>query len=67
MTGPHYGWAHIQVLPGYQAELLGFAYFTATNDPGPGAGVPEPSSLMLLALGSAGIAAYRRKKNPRTA
>lgn len=62
MAGNHYGWAHVQIQANYQAYLIGFAYFTESNDPGPGAGIPEPSSLMLLALGSAGIAAYRRKR-----
>jgi hypothetical protein len=57
----NFGWAKIEILSGYQAELLGFAYNTVAGSPIQPADSPEPSSLVLLALGAAGIAAYRRK------
>jgi hypothetical protein len=56
----HFGWARVAILDGFQAQLLGFAYETVEGDPAT-TSLPEPSTLMMLALGSAGIAAYRRK------
>jgi len=57
----HYGWARVSISSGYQAQLLGFEYQTGAGSPATGSDVPEPSSLLLLAMGAAGIAAYRRK------
>jgi hypothetical protein len=56
----HFGWAKVSILSGYQAQLLGFAYETDAGGP-INPSLPEPSTLLMLALGSAGIAAYRRK------
>ncbi len=60
---PYYGWAHITINPDYTITLDSFAYNnvsgaaleTATE------GTPEPNSLLLLVMGAAGIAGYRRK------
>ncbi len=60
----HYGWADITVdRDNMQVTLHRFGY----NDVGgedihAGPPVPEPSSALLLAMGAAGLAAYRRKK-----
>ena len=69
----HFGWADITVGNGYAVTLHGFAYEAcadqsilsgattggATCDTGQ---TPEPHSAALLALGAAGILAYRRRK-----
>jgi hypothetical protein len=61
-TGYHYGWAQVQIT-GYNATLLQFAYNDGVGiPPGTGSDAPEPSSMALLALGAAGLVAYRRKK-----
>jgi len=61
----YYGWANIVVNQDYTVTLNTFGYNTA-----PGQSVidnqgvaPEPASILLMALGAAGIAAYRRKRN----
>jgi hypothetical protein len=63
------GWLQIQVPTNnaYPDELkiLGYAYNDASGAPinaGQGASVPEPSALGLLALGSAGVLAWRRRR-----
>lgn len=63
--GEYFGWANITVNANYSVTLNGFAY---NNTPNQGViiePVPEPSSLLLLTLGAAGIAAYRRKRAGR--
>ncbi len=59
----YYGWANIVVNSDYTVTLKAFG-FNETPDASQLAGdaTPEPSSIVLLALGAAGIAAYRRKK-----
>jgi hypothetical protein len=64
----HYGWANLSVSTGGEfdsqiaATLSGYAYNTVPNQPIFAGQVPEPGTLGLLALGSLGIAAWRRKK-----
>jgi hypothetical protein len=63
---PEYGWADIVVHPNFTVTLDSFALQTSgasltTGETGL-APTPEPASILLLALGAAGIAAYRRKR-----
>jgi hypothetical protein len=58
-SGFHYGWAQVSIT-GYDATLIRFAYDTTAG--GAPSVTPEPSSMALLALGAAGVLAYRRKR-----
>ena len=63
----HYGWIQLDVNATVtEAHISGYAYNDVAGSPisaGQGeAQIPEPSSLALLALGAAGIAARRRRK-----
>jgi len=62
---PYYGWADISVDPNtYAITLYAYGVDTTPNETvtaNTGAETPEPSSIVLLTLGAAGIAAYRRK------
>jgi hypothetical protein len=74
----HYGWAELSVkagprngAPAIAATLLGYAYDTVPNQPVPAglrsdACAPklEPGTLGLLALGSPGLAFWRKKEQP---
>ena len=64
----HYGWMRLTINPQGPAgtnpraiTLHEFAY-ESTPNAGIAAGVPEPTSLGLLALGSLGLAAHRRRR-----
>ena len=65
---PNLGWAEIHLGPNYDPTLIAWGYDT---EPGETAftppAVPEPSSLLLLASGAAGLEAYRRRRTQRRA
>ena len=61
-----YGWAEITVNPDYTVTLDAVAYDDSGNailagDVPASSSTPEPNSLLLMALGATGLAAYRRK------
>ena len=64
-TNTHYGWAHVMA-PGADvvlAVITGYAY-NDTPDGNIAAGdIPEAGSLALLALGAAGLTAWRKKRS----
>ena len=63
-VGTCYAWANITVNPDYSITLNTFGYDNSgapVADPGPDP-APEPASIVLLAMGAAGIAAWRRRK-----
>jgi hypothetical protein len=59
---PHYGWAAISVGADYNITLRSFYGNLNSSSPVAAGAVPEPSSALLLALGAAGLAAYRQKR-----
>jgi len=63
--GVHYGWVGFETTDqdnGSMAGVIdGYAYETDLNTAIP-AGVPEPSSLALLAFGAAGLASFRGRR-----
>jgi hypothetical protein len=66
----HYGWAEISVNPNYTSTLHRWAYEdvpnTGLSTPSGGA-IPEPASIVLMALGAAGLALYRKRRQKPTA
>jgi len=65
-----YGWADITVNADYTITLQAFGYDdsgAAVTALPPIPPTPEPASIILLALGAAGIAAWRRKKTRASA
>lgn len=61
----HFGWAEVTGLGSDSAILHAFGYNAtpgAGSITGGGAAVPEPSSAILLALGAAGLATWRRRR-----
>jgi len=66
----HYGWVSLGVAavpggplspPGYGGEITGYAYQTNPNQSIVAGETPEPGTLGLLALGSLGLALWRRR------
>ncbi len=59
----HYGWAHISFNEDEQAMTLhGFAYETTAWKPLHAGEVPEPSTLVMFAMGAAGLTLLRRRQ-----
>lgn len=59
---PEYGWADLVVHSDYTVTLNSFALDPSGAPIEAGVGTPEPSSVLLLAMGAAGVALYRRKR-----
>lgn len=61
-----YGWAKITVNADYTVTLDAIGYDDTGNAIAAGAAdAPEPNSLLLMALGAAGLAGYRRKQSAK--
>jgi hypothetical protein len=67
-TDDHYGWVRISVepagLPSPRFVTVHDAAYETLPNTGLVAGVPEPASLGLLALGGTGLTAMRRRRQP---
>lgn len=66
-TNIHYGWVRMDVSADWQtltiaATVKDWAYESSPGQPIHTGAIPEPSSLSLLALGAAGLAFWRRRK-----
>jgi len=61
-SGVCYGWANITVNADHSITLNAFGYDSSGDALAAGEPTPEPASIILLAMGAAGIAAWRRKK-----
>ena len=57
-----YGWANITVNSDYTVTLNALGYDSSGDPVTAGEATPEPASVLLLAMGAAGIAAWRRKR-----
>jgi hypothetical protein len=66
-TNFNYGWAEIAIDSSGNMNLTRFAYNTALNQQilAGQTPVPEPSSAVLLVLGAAGMAAYRKRREQK--
>ena len=62
-SNTYYGWARLDINPGgLDGEVIDFAYEDSPNTPIATGVIPEPSSLSLLALGTVGLTALRRRR-----
>lgn len=66
----HYGWVDLEVSGADMMRIFGYAYETSggairAGEVGPDVGiVPLPASILMLASGVAGLAAFRRRARP---
>ena len=62
--GTHFGWAQITIGSDYRITLRDFAYESTAGASIAAGQIPEPgtTSLLALALGAAGVAAYRARR-----
>lgn len=61
-TDTHYGWANLTLNDNYTVTLNALGYETDPNTPDHIPVVPEGSSIVLLAIGAAGVVAFRRRQ-----
>lgn len=62
---PLFGWAEIHLGSNFDPTLIAWGYNSTPGAPDVTPSLPEPSSLLLLASGAAGLAAYRRRRAQR--
>ncbi len=64
---PHFGWVGLNVNPNLDVTVYDFAIESSANTSirAGATAVPEPGTLTLLALGSAGLAAWRKRRERR--
>ncbi|MCC6353801.1 MAG: PEP-CTERM sorting domain-containing protein [Verrucomicrobiae bacterium] len=66
VSGAHYGWGQIEIegdpVGGIGFTILAAYYDDTANAPIAVGAIPEPSQVALLALGAAGVAAWRRRR-----
>jgi hypothetical protein len=58
----HYGWAEISRGVNAEATLHSFGYNTTPDEAALTGAIPEPSSILLFAVGAAGLAMRRRRR-----
>lgn len=64
---PVFGWAEIHLGSNFDPTLIAWGFNTTPGATDFTPNLPEPSSLLLLASGAAGLAAYRRRRVQRRA
>jgi PEP-CTERM motif len=62
---PIFGWAEIHLGSDFDPTLIAWGFNSTPGAPDFTPSLPEPSSLLLLASGAAGLAAYRRRQAQR--
>ncbi len=64
-TQPIFGWAELHFGSSFDPTLIAWGFNTTPGATDFTPNLPEPSSLLLLASGAAGLAAYRRRRMQR--